>query len=148
MDDLESKLAIHELLSNYCFFVDARDWKQLRPLFTDDAEWVTGYANAHGGDEVIRLLDRLVPAEGQGPRRMHFVANLVTTVRGDRATARSNYVIYRASEGGIIPSVVGTYHDELRREDGAWRFGKRNIVHHMTGDMGLSTTHEPPGNTA
>ncbi len=140
MHALADKLAIQELLGSYCFSVDERNWALLRRLFTDDGEWVTAYAQTNGGDEVVRLMERLVPPEGEGPKRVHCVSNIVVTLHGDTATSKSNYVIYRESDGGIVPSVVGTYLDDLRREDGAWKFRKRNIVHRLSGDLGLRKT--------
>ncbi len=134
---LESRLAIQELLGRYCFCIDERDWTPLRSLFTEDGEWVTAYARAQGADEIVQLLDRLVPPAGEGPKRMHIVSNIVVTQQGDTATSKSNYVIYRESDAGIIASVVGTYHDDLRQVNGQWKFRKRDIVHRMAGDMGL-----------
>jgi uncharacterized protein (TIGR02246 family) len=134
---LESRLAIQELLGRYCFCIDERDWTQLRELFTEDGEWVTAYARARGREEIVHLLDRLVPPPGEGPKRTHFVSNIVVVPDGDSATSKSNYVIYRESDTGIVASVVGTYHDDLRKVDGEWKFRKRDIVHRMTGDMGL-----------
>jgi 3-phenylpropionate/cinnamic acid dioxygenase small subunit len=137
VNELLDKLAIHELLSKYCFHLDLRQWDKFRPLFTDDAEWIAPYAHAKTGDEVTALMDSLIPPAGEGPNRKHFVSNLVVELSGDTATGRSNFVVLREAEGGIIPSVVGTYVDEYRREDGRWKFRKRDVLHEIMGDLGL-----------
>jgi 3-phenylpropionate/cinnamic acid dioxygenase small subunit len=137
MHELLDKMAIHELLSEYCFCVDGRRWPALRQLFTDDAEWIAPYAHARTGEEVVALMDSLIPPRGEGPERKHLVSNLVVRLDGDRASAVSNFVVVRQEGGGIIPSVVGTYVDELRREGGQWKFRRRDVQHDIMGDLGL-----------
>lgn len=137
LNEIQDKIAIHELLSNYCFHLDLRQWKEFRTLFTDDGEWIAPYAHAKTGDEVTALMDSLIPPAGEGPNRKHFVSNLVVKLSGDTATGRANFVVLRESENGIIPSVVGTYVDEYRREAGSWKFRKRDVLHEITGDLGL-----------
>lgn len=137
LQTLIDKNEIHELLSVYCDCVDNRKWKELRTLFTDDAEWIAPYAHARTGDEVVSLMDSLIPPVGKGPERKHLVSNLVVKLNGDTATASSNFVVLREDNGGIIPSVVGTYLDEIRREGGVWKFRKRDVKHDIMGNLGL-----------
>lgn len=137
MNDLLEKMAIHEIVSKYCFYVDNRRWTELRTLFTDDAEWIAPYAHAKNGDEVVAVMDSLIPPVGQGPERKHFVSNLVIDLNGDTATAESNFFVSRAEGDGIIISVVGTYADELRKENGQWKFRKRDVLHDIMGNLGL-----------
>lgn len=137
MKEFEDRIAIHELLSEYCFNVDERNWPALRQQFTDDGEWIAPYAHARNGDEVVALMESLIPLPGKGPERKHFVSNLVIKLNGDTATAKSNFVVLREEGTGIIPSVVGSYIDELRREGGRWKFRKRDVLHEIMGSLGL-----------
>lgn len=137
MHDLAAKMAIHELVSEYCFYIDARRWPELRELFTDDAEWIAPYAHAKTGDEVITLMESLIPPPGEGPERKHLVSNLVIKLDGETATSMSDFVVLREADGGIIPSVVGAYVDELRKVGGRWKFRKRDVLHQIMGDLGL-----------
>lgn len=137
MDSIGHKIAIHELLAQYCFYVDDQDWKALAELFTEDARWVTSYADAESRDEIVNTIRSMMPPPGQGPERRHVVTSAVVLLNGSQAKARSSYVIFLESIAGVVPSVVGTYLDDLTWDGNVWRFRKREIVHHIRGDLGL-----------
>jgi len=79
---------------------------------------------------------RNIPAE---PRRKHFIMNSLIQLDGDRATARTSYlVVLQATGAGLVPSVAGTYEDALVRTPGGWRFRERRLVHDLRAELGLN----------
>jgi len=133
---LEDKEAIRELLSEYCFRLDEFRFADLGALFTEDGEWIARYARACGPAEIAALMARNIPAE---PKRKHFIMNSLIRLDGDRASARTSYlVVLQASGSGLVPSVAGTYEDQLVRTAGGWRFRERRLVHDLAGELGLN----------
>jgi hypothetical protein len=131
-DDQE---AIRELLYRYCFSMDRQNFVELGELFVANGEWVAPYARATGPEAIAALMAHNVPA---APGRMHFTMNSVISLDGDRAEAESNYLVVLQSGGALVPSVCGIYLDVLTREPGGWHFQRRELIHHIKGDMGLN----------
>ncbi len=131
---LEDKEAIRELLHRYCFCMDEGRFVELSALFTDDGEWIAPYRSAKGPADIAAWLQQSVPRE---PGRMHFVMNSIITCDDAYATARSNYLVMVAGPNGPIPSVCGTYDDELLKQPGGWRFKRRRLIHAFKGEMAL-----------
>jgi SnoaL-like domain len=133
---LEDKEAIRELFSEYCFRMDEFRFSELGSLFTADGEWIAPYAWARGPDDIAALMARNIPTE---PRRKHFIMNSLIQLDGDRATARTSYlVVLQATGAGLVPSVAGTYEDVLVRTPDGWRFRERRLVHDLRGELGLN----------
>jgi ketosteroid isomerase-like protein len=131
----DDKEAIRALLHGYCFAMDRGQFDTLGALFTEDAEWIAPYARAAGPVAIAALMARNVPAV---PKRMHYTMNTVIEVNGDLATAESNYLVMLDGAAGPIPSVCGIYADMLVRTQAGWRFYRRQLVHHIRGEMGLT----------
>jgi len=133
---LEDKEAIRELFSEYCFRMDDFRFAELGALFTADGKWIARYAQACGPAEIAALMARNIPAE---PKRKHFIMNSLIRVDGDRATARTSYlVVLQPAGGGLVPSVAGAYEDVLVRTAIGWRFRERRLVHDLAGELGLN----------
>jgi hypothetical protein len=133
---LEDKDAIRDLFSEYCFRMDEFRFLELGQLFAADGEWIAPYARARGPAEIAALMARNIPAE---PRRKHFVMNSLIRLDGDRATARTGYlVVLQAAGAGLEPSVAGTYEDALVRTPEGWRFRERRLVHDLRAELGLN----------
>ena len=106
---IEDKEAIRELLSEYCFRMDDFRFAELGALFTEDGDWIAPYARARGPAEIAALMARNIPGE---PKRKHFIMNSLIRLDGDRAGARTSYlVVLQATGAGLVPSVAGTYDD-------------------------------------
>ncbi|GEP56864.1 nuclear transport factor 2 family protein [Reyranella soli] len=133
---LEDKEAIRELFSEYCFRMDEFRFAELGALFTADGEWIAPYSRARGPAEIAALMARNIPTE---PRRKHFIMNSLIRLDGDRATARTSYlVVLQAAGAGLVPSVAGTYEDRLVRTSDGWRFHERRLVHDLRAELGLN----------
>jgi hypothetical protein len=131
---LEDKDAISELLHRYCFCMDEGRFAELAAMFAPDGEWIAPYQTATGPADIAAWLELSVPPQ---PRRMHYVMNSIVTPDGTRATARSNYLVMVEGPSGPIPSVCGTYDDELVKQPDGWRFQRRRLIHAFKGEMAL-----------
>jgi hypothetical protein len=131
----DDKDAIRELLYRYCFNMDRHLFADLGELFAPDGEWIAPYARATGPSAIAALMQRNVPA---APGRMHFTMNSVISLDGDRAEAESNYLVVLQSGDGLVPSICGIYADVLARKPGGWHFRRRELIHHIKGEMGLN----------
>jgi SnoaL-like domain len=129
------KDAIRELLHLYCFHMDEGRFTELGALFAADGEWIAPYRSAHGPAGIAAWLTQSVPPS---PRRMHYVMNSIIAVTGDKATAKSNYLVMVEGPDGPVPSVCGTYADNLVRTPGGWRFLRRELLHAFKGEMRLT----------
>src|SRR5690348_12905139 len=101
---VEDKEAIRELFADYAFRMDDGRYTELGALFTADGVWTAPYATARGPAEIAALMAANIPAE---PKRKHFVMNSLITLEGDRATARTSYlVVLQAARAGLTSSVA------------------------------------------
>lgn len=131
MSDLEARLravedrqAIAELRAHYCHVLDARDWDALAELFTEDGEF-RGLAHVTGRAAIHTFFSTTVQNLAEG--FWHFCTNATVQLDGDTATGRTS-MQYLSVKKGVSYVSAGHYDDDLRREDGVWRFRSRRIT--------------------
>jgi len=134
---LEAKDAIRELMAAYAQALDACRFADVAACFAADGEWTTDYGAARGPAEIEAFIRGIVPVRGEGPQRKHYITNIIIKVDGDSAIAVSDYLIIRESEDGLIPVMGGTYKDRFVKTPAGWRFSRKELVHHIAGDMAL-----------
>ncbi len=134
---LEAKDAIRELMATYAMALDACRFADVAACFAPDGEWTTDYGAARGPAEIEKFISGIVPLKGEGPQRKHYITNIIVTVDGDTASAVSDYLIIRESEIGLMPVMGGTYKDQFVKTPAGWRFARKELVHHIKGDMAL-----------
>jgi ketosteroid isomerase-like protein len=134
---LESKDAIRELMATYAMALDACRFADVAACFAADGEWTTDYGAARGPAEIARFIAGIVPVKGEGPQRKHYITNIIIKVDGDTASAISDYLIVRESDNGLMPVMGGTYKDKFVKTSAGWRFARKELVHHIKGDMAL-----------
>jgi uncharacterized protein (TIGR02246 family) len=127
---LEAREEIHALLMAYRRALDEKDFRAYAELFASDGVFTAGDFVATGRDEILEMLDAMVPEylAPVGGDDLHLVCNLDIEVGdGDTARATSTWVYLVRGEGDVPKlSKLGHYEDELRREDGRWRFARRH----------------------
>ena len=134
----DEKDAIREVMARYCHALDACNFAEVASLFAEDGEWTTTYGSARGRAQIEALLASVVPRPGEGPQRKHYITNIIIKFGDEgRANVRSDYLIIREAEGGLIPVMGGTYLDTFVKRDGAWLFARKELVHNIVGDMAL-----------
>ena len=134
----EDRAEIVNLSNHYMVAVDAGDIATVIDTWAEDGvlDWVGGVE--HGRAEIEAAMSRFggagimgtLPADATDRRRTrHQIINHVVNVDGDTATsfaywfAMTNNTTHRQVE--LL--YMGHYEDELRREDGEWKFTKRTV---------------------
>ena len=132
LEALEAREAIRQLWADYGRTLDNRDFKAFALLFAKEGEFVGGPgATAKGRDAVGALLEKLLTTNfpNSRGRNMHFYMNESIDVRGNEASAltRGGFLVANASNRPEI-SLMATYRDDFVREDGQWKFRRREVI--------------------
>ena len=91
----------------------------------------------NGREAIAALLASVVPKPGEGPQRKHYITNILIELDGDAANVRSDYLVVRQADIGLLPVMGGTYRDRFVKQDGQWLFQRKELVHDIVGDMAL-----------
>lgn len=120
---VEDRLAIRELYGTYA---DA-SWRGDRELwiscFTGDGRWTSHLFDAAGPDALRATWDSLWKDWDE----VAFLGEIgAIEVDGDAARVRSYAREVVKMKNGVIFKLCGHYADQLRREDGEWKFARRD----------------------
>jgi 3-phenylpropionate/cinnamic acid dioxygenase small subunit len=124
-ENLGDKDAIRELLARYCFHLDNDQFEEMAELFTSDGVWETAFGTGTGRAGIVAQARSI--ATGTRPRRVHLTTNIVISLHGDTATARSNWTLVANSPTGPTIGSGGGYEDRLVKRGGQWFFAHRTI---------------------
>ena len=124
VDELSDQLAVRDLLAAFADAVNRMRPADLRPLFTDDGEWVvTGWGAPRGHDAIVALLDDLLV---KWAMIFHAIHSGQVTLDGDRARGAWYISEFGQLHDGTEVRIAGVYHDDyVRGGDGRWRFSRR-----------------------
>jgi SnoaL-like domain len=125
-NDAADRLAIVELLNRYLLVVDSKDPDAWVALFTADGTFDNAPDVARGRDQLAAFI-RGWHGSGITKSIHHFMSSYAIELCGSTATVKS---YYWAGEVLQAPRVVatGVFSDTVRKEDGSWRFVKRQHV--------------------
>jgi ketosteroid isomerase-like protein len=128
IDRLETHMAIRELVSAYAIACDEQDIARLRGLFAHDAVFssASGRMQATGGEAVCALLARALANRGPSCHWTHDVIVRPDAHDPHRATG-TVYSHAETTPDGVVSLAAMRYHDEYAREEGVWRFRRREI---------------------
>ena len=133
---LVDRAEISDLLDDYAYGIDTRDFDLVASLFTDDA--VLDYTSSGGPraarEEVMDWLRASLPAVAL---TQHLLTNRRIRIDGDTATSRTelfNPLLFEGGEGTQLLLLGGDYSDRLVRTDRGWRIIER--VHTTTWTAG------------
>ena len=144
LDAIESRSAMHELVSDYCHGFDKRDWPRFLAIWWPDANWDIGPPfGAFDGHDGIAHVTRSILWEAW-LASSHFTTNLVISHDGaDKATGISDVDCIGTTSDGQAQTVSATYYDEFERRDGVWKIARRKVaMHHFNPLPGV--TLSPP----
>jgi uncharacterized protein (TIGR02246 family) len=130
---LEAREAIRTLWAEYGRTLDARDFGAFSQLFARDAEFVGGPGSPARGPEAIgAFLEKAIGTKYPDTkgRNFHLYFNESIDIQGDRGTAisKGGFVMASADNTKADFLLLATYRDEFVREDGRWKFKRRQVV--------------------
>ena len=129
----EDRAAIHALLVAYGETLDAGDFDAFGKLFAMGGVYAGGAGGAGlSGPQAAEALRRTFTenALGFGNPRAHLFFNEVIRFTGtDEASATSNSLyMVPGPDGAPQAALMAAYRDRLVREDGAWKFARREVT--------------------
>ena len=154
LERIETRLALEELNSDFCHFLDYGMIDELAGLFTEDAQYSHGARVSRGREEIRRLFD--ARAKGKVRTSRHMQTGLKITGQNSRLAFGKSVCMTFACDGPppVSPAtvfLVADFIDEYRYcPDGRWRISKRHIERIFTspdnkGPIGLDTTTNTEG---
>lgn len=111
-------LAIQNLTSLYCLYLDEEDMESWAGLWAPDGEMHAFRATWKGPEEIASHI-------GQADPGLHMAGVPTIAVDGDHATAKQNF-LFVEKEGQALR--LGRYEDTFTRLADGWRFASRRIV--------------------
>lgn len=125
---LEDREAIRALILAYGQAHDHRDYHAFADLFAKNGEWVGGLGSAKGPRAIFELMDRTIGDHPQpnGSGTYHVMTNDQIKIDGDSASATTKWIyITPGDDGGPKVVFLGHYDDQFVRENGEWKFLRR-----------------------
>ncbi len=136
IDELESRAAIRDLVTDYCIGFDKHDWDRFIAIWHDDAVWEIGppfgtFETRKGIREAV--FDVLYPAWRE---THHLTTNLrLTFSDADHAKGECDVDCMGANPEDAVQMVGATYVDEFERRSGVWRIARRVVTIHYFNEM-------------
>jgi gamma-hexachlorocyclohexane dehydrochlorinase len=131
IDELESRAALRDLVTDYCRGFDTHNWEQFISIWHVDAVWEIGppFGTFENHDGIrTAVFDVLYPAWRE---THHLTSNLTVSFDGaNRAHGISDVDCMGATADDIVQMISATYTDDFERRDGVWKIAKRHVVIH------------------
>lgn len=126
-DERAQQQDIADVLVRYATGIDTRDWVLFRTCFTKDV--LAEYEGIATWDSAETMADYMEASHAGLGHTMHRLTNLVISVDGDDATART-YVdaLLMAADGQSGLNPRGMYEDRLVKTDQGWRIAHRRFT--------------------
>jgi uncharacterized protein (TIGR02246 family) len=128
---LEDREEIRALILTYGQAHHHRDYRTFASLFAANGEWIGGLGSAKGPDAIFSLMDKSIGHDPlpAGSGTFHVMTNDQIVIDGDRASSTTKWIyITAADDNSPKLTYLGHYDDELIRENGRWRFLRRQSV--------------------
>lgn len=119
---------IRSLLLAYGRYLDDRDFESYSQLFAADGEWIGGFGTVQGPDAIREFMEENLPGPNPG-NTYHLLSNFDIAIDGNEARAWSRWAFVTGGSSDT-PTIAqgGHYIDVLIREDGRWKFRRREAV--------------------
>ena len=144
LQKVEDRQAIEQLLmGDYPRALDSNNWAAYAALFAKDGTLIMGGGSTkRTGSAAIQEYFTARPAPTPpastapspcpvppgGHRSEHVVTNLTLQLNGDMATDQAYWQTIVTRDCKSVVAGAGHYEDVLKREDGRWKFFKREII--------------------
>ncbi len=125
LKDISDRLEIQDLMVDYCYAIDTRDWDALDHLFTPDA--IIDYSEMVGVKGTLPEIKAFLAASMEAISAcQHIISTSKITIDGNRAWGRTictNPMVLKP-DGHVF--IVGLwYRDEFVRTPDGWRIASR-----------------------
>jgi anthranilate 1,2-dioxygenase small subunit len=143
LEAVARRLELEQLYTDYVHCLDADELEHWPDFFTEDCFYrITSAENYESGMPLglIRATSRnmlkdrisaLREANIYEPQRYrHLVSSIkIVQEQGERLDLMANFLVVRTmQEGDMTLFAAGRYFDQVRREDGAWKFTRKTVV--------------------
>jgi uncharacterized protein (TIGR02246 family) len=123
---LEDEEEIRNVLVSYGRTLDAHDFGAYSRLFSKDGEWVGGFGSVKGPVAIEAFMAKNIGTPGKPSGTYHLLTNFFIDVHGDTATAWSRWAfVTPGPDKKPAMAQGGHYEDTLIRENGRWKFSRR-----------------------
>jgi hypothetical protein len=126
---IEDRLAIPDLLSRYCYAMDASRADLTIDLFTDDATLHTAVGEAEGRAGILEWIEGRLKMRAPEFQVGHYLLNTLVAATGPNSAKVRSMLLYtrQRRDGAASAELLGTgiYEDEVRKDEGRWRFSAR-----------------------
>ncbi|MEI8299585.1 MAG: nuclear transport factor 2 family protein [Pseudomonadota bacterium] len=131
VDELESRSALRDLVSDYCIGFDTKNWDQFISIWHDDCVWAIGppFGSFEGHAGIKRAVyDILYPVWRE---THHLTSNLrVTFQDADHARGTCDVDCMGATKDDVVQMISATYIDDFERRNGVWKIARRGVKMH------------------
>jgi len=142
IDRLESHLAMHNLVSDYCHGFDKRDFERFLSIWWEDCVWEIGppFGSFHGHRGIQEAVKDIL--WGAWLQSSHFTTNLrVDFADDDHALGLCDVDCIGTTSDGQAQTVAATYTDAFERRRGVWKIARRHVkMHHFSPLAGTKLT--------
>jgi hypothetical protein len=123
VEDVEE---IRTVLISYGRTLDAHDFTGYSHLFAKEGEWIGGFGTVKGPAAIEAFMVKNIGSPGKAGGTYHLLTNFMIDVKGDTATAWSRWTfVTPGPDRKPAMAQGGHYEDTLIREDGHWKFKRR-----------------------
>lgn len=131
IDELESRNALRDLVSDYCHGFDKHEWDRFMAIWWEDCVWDIGPPfgafEGHAGVKTA-VHDVLLPVWRE---THHLTTNLrVEFETPDLAFGTCDVDCMGADAEDTFQVVGATYNDRFERREGVWRISRRQVQMH------------------
>jgi hypothetical protein len=128
---LEDRENIRALILAYGQAHDHRDYRMFADLFASNGEWIGGFGTAVGPEAIFALMDKNIGHKPlpEGSGTFHVMTNDQIVIDGDHASSVTKWLyLTEGDDKAPKPTYLGHYIDEFTRENGHWKFLRRQSV--------------------
>jgi len=131
IDELESRAALRDLVTDYCLGFDTKDWDRFISIWHSDAVWEIGppFGTFNGHDGIRKAVYEILYPVWRETH--HLTSNLRLSFSDpDHAHGICNVDCMGATLDNVVQMISATYTDDFERRKGVWKIAKRNVVIH------------------
>ena len=131
IDEIESRAALRDLVSDYCLGFDAHDWDRFIGIWHPDAVWEIGppFGTFDGHAGIRKAVEEILYPVWRETH--HLTSNLRLTFKDrDHAHGICNVDCMGATRDDVVQMISATYTDDFERRNGIWKIARRAVVIH------------------